>query len=89
MSYFFNLIIFDFVFKRPFFYPLIKHHRFGQIWEQEELFRLFQFIRIDNFVNYRGNNTMNFKLESPYKPQGDQPKAIKKLTDGWSVSFFV
>jgi len=50
--------------------------------EREELFRLFQFIRIDNFVNYRGNKIMNFKLESPYKPQGDQPKAIKKLTDG-------
>jgi len=25
---------------------------------------------------------MNFKLESPYKPTGDQPEAIKQLTDG-------
>src|SRR5574344_2966029 len=25
---------------------------------------------------------MNFQIESPYKPTGDQPEAIKQLTDG-------
>ena len=30
---------------------------------------------------------MKFQLVSDYKPTGDQPKAIKKLTDGLKKNF--
>ncbi len=57
---------------------------YGEIDFSEQLhsFELFQLYRINKLNNNAEKNIMKFKLVSPYKPQGDQPKAIEKLTEG-------
>lgn len=57
---------------------------YGEIDFSEQLhsFELFQLYRINKLNNIAEKNIMKFKLVSPYKPQGDQPKAIEKLTEG-------
>jgi excinuclease ABC subunit B len=57
---------------------------YGEILFSEQLhsFELFQLYRINKLKNIAEKNIMKFKLVSPYKPQGDQPKAIEKLTEG-------
>ncbi len=47
------------------------------------MFSTFQkFKTFGKFIFVEKNTIMNFKLESPFKPTGDQPDAIKQLVEG-------
>ncbi len=59
----------------------IIEHAFEKLWTEKPVNGI---LYLDLMIGYEDEN-MEFKLHSPYKPTGDQPRAIQELVEGFKA----